>query len=233
MNQSDLRPASSFALNYGVKMLAYGGPGTGKTPLAESAPRPVLLACETGLLSMRHSNLPTWQGTTPAAIDEFMRWIELSAESRNFDTVCIDSAAQMAVIYLQPALIKHKHGMKAYGDMAESTLKHLQTLYYMRQKHVYLIMQEGIEEVGVIKRYRPSFPGQQLNKDVPHLYDEIVRLERVQVPTSPKPVVGMRTAESFEAMARDRSGKLAEMELPIQGQPYLNLSHIFSKCMAA
>lgn len=233
MQQTQLKPAYAFAQQYGVKMLAYGGPGTGKTPLSQSAPRPLLLAVEPGLLSMREKqfSIPTWGAFTVPLLEEFMKWFFTSAEAKNYDTLCIDSIAQVALMYLEKFEKSNKHGMAAYGEMAEATMNIAKPLYYLPQKHIYMICHEGVEEVGDTSRYRPLLPGKILNKEIPHLYDVIVHLERVQVPTSTKPVVGMRTSESFSAMARDRTGKLDEVELPPQGQ-FLNLSNIFAKCMA-
>jgi hypothetical protein len=235
MQASNLKPAYQFAQNYGVKMLAYGGAGSGKTPLAQSAPRPLLLAVEPGMLSVKekHFNMPTWGAFTIPLLEEFMKWFFTSAEAKNFDTLCVDSMSQVAEMYLAKELSKPgAHGLKAYGNMAEAVMNIATPLYYMQQKHIYLICHEGIETVGEASRYRPIFQGKELNRLMPHLYDEIVRLERMQVPTQVKPIVGMRTLESFNAMARDRSGKLADVELPPQGQQFLNLSDIFAKCMS-
>jgi AAA domain len=60
MQAKDLRPAGSFAQQYGVKMIAYGPPGAGKTPLINTAPRPILLIVEPGMLSMKGSTVPSW-----------------------------------------------------------------------------------------------------------------------------------------------------------------------------
>ena len=81
----DFKPAREFARSYGVKALIYGAAGTGKTPILNTAPRPVLLACETGLLSMRNSNIPTFQALGVSKIKEFFDWLEKSSEAKNLD----------------------------------------------------------------------------------------------------------------------------------------------------
>jgi hypothetical protein len=60
MDIRSLRPARDFAVQYGVKAIVYGPPGSGKTPVINTAPRPVMLVCEPGLLSMRTSTVPTF-----------------------------------------------------------------------------------------------------------------------------------------------------------------------------
>lgn len=226
MNLSQLKPASQLAQRFGVKAIMYGGPGSGKTPLTKTAPRPVLLVCEPGMLTMRDAtNLPAWDAYTPERIEEFFAWLTQSAEARNFDTVCVDSVSQMAEIFLTQELTRNKDGRKAYGEMYRRTMKYLNDLYYMPQKHTYLIAkQASVEEDGGTMR-KPYFPGKELNVQVPHMYDEVWHIGLYPVPGQPKPVVAVRTQQTFGTFARDRSGRLAELEYP-------ELSQLFNKCMS-
>jgi len=213
MQQSDLRPAKIFAQTFGVKAIIYGGPGSAKTPLINTCSRPVMLACEPGLRSMATSNVPTWLGFDVKSIEDFFSWFFNSAETKNYDTFALDSTSQLADIYLQSALKSNKHGLAAYGEMANNTIKHLRTLYYTKEKHLYLIAKE-INENGYKK---PFWPGQQLNVDVPHLYDEILHLGIHNIP-------GMGQKHSFQCvgtidvLARDRTGSLSEYEEPHFGK---------------
>lgn len=223
MDIRSLKPASEFARNFGVKSISYGPPGVGKTPLINTAPRPVLMACEPGLLSMRGSQVPTFQAFDAKAVDEFFAWLFGSAETKNFDTVCIDSISQMAELYLVDAKKNNKHGLKAYGEMAEISLKHLEKLFYLQYKHTYLIAKEqSTNDNGVVQR-RPYFPGQQLVTEVPHKYDCILRLAVHNVPSMGQ-IKAFRCIGSLEEMARNRTGTLSEFEPPDFGK-------IILKCM--
>lgn len=213
MNQANLRPARDFAINFGVKSVVYGPAGSGKTPIINTAPRPVLLSCEPGLLSMRNSNVPTWQGYTPQTINDFFSWFFNSAETKNFDTLAVDSTTYMAQIYLQSALKTNKHGLAAYGEMATETLKHLNTLYYTREKHTYLIAQQEIINENGITIKRPYYPGKQLPIELPHKYDQILQLDIQNVPGVGQ-VKAFRCQASIDVLARDRTGMLAEFEPP-------------------
>jgi AAA domain len=230
MNQKDLRPARDFAINFGVKAVIYGPPGSGKTPVINTAPRPVLLACEPGLLSMRGSNVPTWEGYTPKRIDEFFEWVFGSTETKNFDTICVDSTSHMAEIYLDAALNgksksgQKMHGLAAYGEMARNTLEHLETLYYVRQKHTYLIAkQEIINENGLTLK-RPYYSGKELPVKLPHKFDQILQLDIQNVPGVGQ-VKAFRCQASIDVSARDRTGMLAEFEPP-------NFTAIVQKAMS-
>lgn len=226
MNIQSLKPASELAQRFGVKALAYGPPGTGKTPLVKTAPRPVLCVVEPGMLSMRDaSNIPAFDAYTAERLDEFFDWLLKSNEAKNFDTVAIDSVSQMAEIYLTQELIRNKDGRKAYGEMSRRVMDRINALYYLPQKHVYLIGKQIIADENGVATKKPYFPGQDLNVKVPHLYDEILHIAEAQVPGQIKPVVAVRAIPTFGIMARDRSGRLAELERP-------HLGEIFAKCMS-
>jgi hypothetical protein len=224
MQASQLKPASRLAQRFGVKALAYGGPGTGKTPMVNTAPRPVLCVVEPGMLSMRTSNVPAWEAYDVPRINEFFKWLFTSNEARNYDTVGIDSISQLAEIILTDELKKNKDGRKAYGEMSRAVMEIVNALYYLPQKHVYLIGKQSVTDEGGIMRKKPYFPGQDLNVKIPHMYDEILHIGMNQIAGMPKPVIAIRTAESFDTMARDRSGRLAELEPP-------DLSALFAKAM--
>ena len=237
MQMSQLKPASQLAKRYGVKATIFGGPGSGKTPLMNTAPRPVLLVTEPGMLSMRGSTIPAWEAYTPALVVEFFEWFMKSREASNFDTLCIDSISNIAELILADELAKVKHGMKAYGNMSERVMKICNDLYYMPQKHIAMIAKQATVENGrqtilqggeiiyePIMQKRPFFPGKDLNVKVPHLFDNVMHLGEVVMPGQPKPVRALRTKEIPEVFARDRLGNLAELEQP-------DLSLLFAKAM--
>lgn len=213
MDQRNLRPANDFAIQYGFKALIYGPPGSAKTPLLNTAPRPLLLACEPGLLSMRGSTIPTFCAFTSAAIDDFFKWFFNSNETKQFDTIAVDSISQMAEIYLTDAKKSNKHGLKAYGEMAEKVLEQLGGLYFTKEKHTYLIAKEAAIDDNGTRIRKPYFPGQQLPIEVPHKYDAILRLAMHNVPGVGQKLA-FRCVGSLEEMARNRTGMLLEFEPP-------------------
>lgn len=227
MQASQLKPASAFAMNLGFKAIGYGPPGEGKTPLIKTAPRPVMLICEPGMLSMRDAhNIPAWEGYTGAKCKEFFDWLKGSNEAKNFDTVCVDSFSQYAEIQLKEALAKHSHGLKAYGAMSDAVMETANMLFYMPQKHCYLIAKQStVEEGGVMKR-RPFFPGQDLNVKIPHLFDAILHIAKTNIPGIIQPTLAIRTVGTLDVTARDRSGRLNDLEPP-------DLGALIKKAMAA
>jgi hypothetical protein len=212
MNMSDLKAAGEFSRRYGAKAIVYGPPGSRKTPLINTCPRPLMLACEPGMLSMRGSTVPTFQAFTASAIDEFFAWFFSSNERKNFDTLAIDSTSQMADVYLQESLNgsgAKRHGLAAYGEMATRTLKQLRPLFFTENIHTYLIAKEGTKD-GM---KWPYFPGQQLLTEVPHMYDFILYLGIQNVPGMGN-VSAFRCNQAMDVLARSRTGNLNDYEPP-------------------
>ena len=149
-------------------------------------------------------------------IDEFFNWFFNSPETKNFDTLIVDSVSQMCESYIAKAIKANKHGLRAYGEMATTVMDHLTKLYYMPNKHLYLICKQQVFQTneGTIKR--PYFPGQELPVRAPHLFDVVIHVDKVQH-LQHGMVTGLRCLETFGIMARDRSGNLAEIEPPDLG----------------
>lgn len=208
MNIKDLRPAKTFAMQFGAKCIIYGPPGTGKTPVFNTAPRPVLLATEPGLLSMRNSEVPTWVAPNKARIDEFFKWFEHSSEAKNFDTLGIDSTSQICSIALDES--RAKHGLQQYGEMAEYVMPYMKRLYFMPEKHLYLIAKEELTSDG---KRRPLFPGKFLPAEIPHLYDCVLRLAKVPIPQVGEQVA-FQCNGTIDVIARNRVGNLDDFEPP-------------------
>lgn len=231
MNLSNLVPAGQCTQNLGVKAVLYGGPGAGKTPLINTAPSPVFLAIEPGLLSMQGSTVSTYKAYehkdgVAAGVKEFFEWFHGSNEVKKFQTLAVDSISEMAEAILRAKMKKFTNKLQCYGEMSFDVMDILTKLYYTRGMNVVLIAKQ--HEDPETRRKRPSFPGQDLHTKVPHFFDEILHYAKLPAGTIPgvmQEVKAIRTMETFDIMARDRSGRLNEFEQP-------DLGAIFQKCMS-
>lgn len=229
MNLNDIKPASAFAQNYGVKAVVYGPPGVGKTPLIATAPNPILLCCEPGLLSMRNSNVPTYLADTNAKVEEFFAWLFGSREADKFDTVGIDSVtfwAERVAVEESSKLSQSGNkvdGKAAYGAMARRVYEQLYKLYLMPRKHAYLICKQTYIEIQGVNQLNPAFPGKELNKSVPYLYDYVLYMNKFIIPG-----VGERIA----LKTRGDMGIIARSRIPLNDYEPCDLGALFAKAMA-
>ena len=230
MNLSNLKLPRDLIQRNGVKMLIYGGAGTGKTRSVLTTPRPVLLAVEQGLLSLQGENVPVFDvhtNITPTMGDgerlnkklsnivEFFEWLEKSSEARNFDTVYIDSISEISTLVLEIELQKAKDPRQAYGAMADKVLKWVRLLHSIPNKHIAMVCKQEMINSNNINYHQPSFEGQKLFKEVTHLFDEIFRFQpkRFKMQTGFQEFMVCSTKNMQDYLARDKSGKLAEDEL--------------------
>lgn len=182
-----------------------------------------MLACEPGLLSMRGSNVPTFQAFEGKLIDSFFDWwFSDSKEINNFDTLAIDSASEMCDIYLKEAEKTNKHGLAAYGEMARIVSKHLNKLYFMPNKHAYIVAKQEIISDNGFTYKRPYYPGKQLPVEMPHKFDNIIHVDIYPIPGVGQ-VKAFRCLGTIDTMARDRSGLLNEYEEPHFGKLVLKV----------
>jgi len=234
MNIKDIVPVNTLAMKYGVKAVIYGPPGSGKTPLVETAPRPLMLVCEPGMMSLRKSKVPAYLANTHGRIEGFFKWFFGSTEANQFDTLFIDSGSQLAEIVLSDVFGSFKDGRKVYGEMSRICMEWFDPLFYMPNKHIIILAKEvseeytvtgnvnGIPTLTTYKFKKPFFPGQDLPMKIAHRYDMIWRANREVIQGAKQTVIYCQPTDAF--IARDRSGQLADKEPG-------NLSYLFQKAM--
>lgn len=204
--------------NNGIKVMVYGLAGTGKTRLCATAPRPIILSAEQGLLSLSNQDVPFIQISSLEQLQAARLQIH---NDKRFWTVCLDSASEIAEVCLRDRIANNKDPRKAYGEMAQEILNEVRMFRDFPQRHVVFIMKQGRikdEQTGGILN-GPLMPGQQLDQHMPYMFDEVFQLVTMGGNTA------LRTRRDNLNEAKDRSGKLDEWEPP-------NLTHIFNKIAA-
>lgn len=214
----------------GVKMLIYGQAGVGKTVLSATAPRPILLSAESGLLSLRLKNLerlfgpgnqwvtyniPVIEITDVDKLVDAYNWFASSSEAKNFDTICIDSISEIAEVVLLNAKKQVKDPRQAYGELVEKMEHAIRLFRDLPQKHVYMSSkQEPVKDefTGVVK-YGPAMPGTKLGPKLPYFFDEVFRIGVNKDPQG-NPYRFIQTQPEFQYDAKDRSGALDAVEAP-------------------
>ena len=101
----------------GVKLLVYGHAGAGKTTLAASMPRPIIISAEGGLLSIQGAALPYIEVSSMETLREAFDYVS-GEHGADFDSIVLDSISEIAEVVLIHEKAVNKDGRAAYGEMA-------------------------------------------------------------------------------------------------------------------
>lgn len=206
----------------GVKALVHGPAGVGKTVLCSTAPGPIIISAENGLLSLRHTRIPVIEITTRQQLDEAVAWCLRSTEMKNFHTICVDSVSEIAERILTDAKLKTRDPRQAYGELLTSCIDAVKTLRDIRGKNVYVTAKQEAnkDQFGRVK-YGPSLPGSKLSPQFPYLFDEVFAMGISGNPGE-QSYRYLQTQPDALYDAKDRAGCLDLYEPP-------DLTHIFTK----
>jgi hypothetical protein len=211
----------------GVKVLVYGDSGMGKTMLCATAPAPIIISAESGLLSLRKYSIPVIEIKTIDQLTEAYNWALQSAEARQFGTFCIDSISEIGEVVLTNAKRQVKDPRQAYGELIEKMTMTIRAFRDLPGKHVYMAakMEPMKDELTGVVRYGPSMPGSKLGPQLPYYFDEVFRLGMNKSPQG-ESYRFLQTQPDLQYTAKDRSGSLAAIESP-------DLNHVFAKILGA
>lgn len=196
----------------GVKVLVYGQAGAGKTTLIKTAPAPLILSAEAGLLSLAGTDIPFIEIHSIAELGEVGQWITQSKEAAQFKTICLDSISEIAEVCLSEAKQSLKDGRAAYGEMADQMSKVIRAYRDIPGRNIYFTakMDKSESDTGA-RLFAPSMPGKTLTQQLPYFFDEVLALRLV---TDKDGNTGRALMCAPDTMwtAKDRSSRLAAWE---------------------
>ena len=226
----DMRPIplENIIARNGVKCVGYGQSSAGKTSLVATCPRPIYISAERGGLSLVGKGVMALpEISNLAGLLEAHRWVTQSNEAKNFDTICLDSASEIADKVLLGEKSNTKDGRKAHGQANDHVINRIfRDFRDMVQKHCYIIAKEmSVESAipGGPRLYMPVMPNTTQRNELPYHFDVVFRYLLVPVPGQ-MPWRGLQTFNDGTAIAKDRSGKLDAYEPP-------DLGAMFAKAM--
>jgi hypothetical protein len=211
---------------HGIKVLVHARAGIGKTTLCATAPEPIILSAEAGLLSLAAFDIPVIVIRSFIELQEAYDFITKNPHAARFKTVCLDSITEIGEQCLTAEKAKTKDPRKAYGEMQDIVIDWVRKFRDIQGKHVYISAKQDMvkDDVTGISLYGPKAPGRQVGPALPYLFDEVFSLEVGQTPEGVK-YRYLRTAPSVQFEAKDRSNALDEIEEP-------HLGKIFAKILA-
>lgn len=210
----------------GIKLLVYGQAGAGKTRLcATTGGRPIIISAESGLLSLRGTDIPVIEVASLADVHEAYQYL-VSADGAHYDWVCLDSISEIAEVVLNYEKKATKDPRQAYGALTEQMTDLLRAFRDLPGRNVYMSakMERTKDEHTGAVLFGPSMPGQRLGQGLPYLFDEVLCL-RVEKDAEGNTFRALQTQPDYQYGAKDRSGALAPFEDP-------NLAAIAAKIAA-
>lgn len=214
-----------FGAYWGVKCLIYGGPGAGKTRLALTAPSPLIISGEKGLLTLAQYNLPYWQINSVQDLQQVHYFLRSSQEAKQFQTIFTDSGSDISEVILSNEKGKTKDPRKAYGEVLDQTIALIRDFRDIQGKHVVILAKQEYnkDELTGGMMYGPSFPGSKLGQQMPYFFDEVFQIARYKTPQG-QAYHALLTKQTNQFIAKDRSNRLDEYEPA-------DLNHVFAKIL--
>lgn len=209
-----------------VKCLVYGESGVGKTTLCKTAPKPVIISAESGLLSLKDQNIPVIEISSFEDFKEAYEFVTMNPKAARFETICLDSISDIAeTILAEEKKVCGADPRQAYGSYADKLLPYIKKFRDIEDKHVYFTAKARSQKDGMTEMlmWGPSMPGQQLGPALPYLFDIVMALRIGETEDKTK-FRYLQTEPDLQFGAKDRSGKLDSIEEP-------NLTKVFAKIL--
>lgn len=216
-------PARSVVQS-GIKVLVYGAAGVGKTFLCSTAPKPLIISAESGLLSIAHrDDIPVIEVKEIKDVYEAYTWVQTNAAKYGIETLCLDSLSEIGERVLAAEKKKSNDPRRAYGALVEEVLALAKAFRDLPHFNVVFTAKEDITTNPVTNATKaaPSMPGQRSGPELPYLFDEVFHMATARDGAG-QTYRYLRTSADSTADAKDRSGKLEPIEYP-------DLSAIFAK----
>ncbi len=188
----------------GVKCIIYGGAGVGKTRAIATAPSPIIISAEEGLLSLMEVEIPYIEVKSLEDLNDAYNLLKKDA-GQTYKTIGLDSLSEIAEVLIAQELPKHKDGRQAYAALAQAMipmlkkfrdLKNVNTVFSCKRIDV------KDDETGTVTTDL-LLPGNVLGYQVPYLVDELFYMD-----TDRKGVPFFQVKPSRKVFAKDRSGAL-------------------------
>jgi len=223
-----------------LKMIIYGQPGVGKTSLASTLKEPTLIvSSEAGLLSLAGHSIDVIDISVDddgkevprpervSRLGEVYKFVCEEAQRKKYKWLFLDSLTEISqnlVESLQEVYPDKKDGLNLWGDYNKKMMSLIKTFRDLPYYNVVMTALEKIEKDENARRYMTIDVNGKINNRLPGLFDEVFWMHMIELEdkTSKRQLL---TGTHENIAAKDRSGKLAEIEPP-------NLQSIVDKIRA-
>ena len=188
-----------------VNMLIYGRAGIGKTTSLATAPSPLILSAEAGLLSLIKHPIPYITIDSIDTLRTVYTWLTDSKEAEQYETVCIDSISEVCdLVFVDCKRRVGTNPAELYPELRSIMLPAL-TMFRSLPKHVVVTAREQTKSIKRETIVTPAMVGNKLVDDLPYVFDMVLHYT---LDDSGKRVI--HTNSDTGSLAKDRTGLLAD-----------------------
>jgi hypothetical protein len=194
-----------------INAIIYGQSGIGKTVLCATAPKPLIVDAEAGLLSLANSDVDSVHVKNLSDIKEVYKF--LTKGEHEYESVCIDSLSEVAEQILIEYKAVERDPRAAYGKMADEIFAIVRSFKNL-PLHTFFVTKQTkvIDEFLGKTSFGPSYPGKQLEQNLQYQIDLVLAMRIGQ--KDGKKFRYLQTQPDVQYDAKDRSGKLDAKERP-------------------
>lgn len=195
-----------------INALIYGESGAGKTRLALTCDRPLVISAEGGLMSLQGADIPYIEVTDIKAAREAVKYA--TQHAAEYGAIIFDSLSEIAEIVLADLMQKTPDPRKVYPEMESAVTRLIRQLRELPCSVIWIAKQTTVTDDAGRKSYAPLVPGQKFSDKLPYLLDLVGRLVVDTVQKEDGTVSHRRTLRFVPDgtfTAKDRSGRLPEL----------------------
>jgi len=199
-----------------ITALIWGAPGSGKTYLAGTFPKPFFIDCLGGLMTVRAKEVPYVQ---PKTYEELTHWTIPENLPPDCQTVVLDTGTEASRICLQSSLkLIGKHEIPTLSEWqmtVEWVRRLLRALLDIPDRHIIVTAEETTkvdEEQGRVF-IGPDFPGKLFHR-AGAFFDEVWHLQPGYDKSGKKTRHILTAPSGRYDQAKDRLGGLDVLEVP-------------------
>lgn len=220
-----IQNTKNFGTN-GVKVLIYGRAGIGKTRTCATAPKPLIISAESGLLSLVDAGVDYVEVNTVDDVNDVYQWLTSSKEAKKYDTICLDSISEIAEVLLSTFKSQVTDARQAYGQLNDEMTKTIRSFRDISGKNVVFTAKEVriVDEAVGKTSFVPAMPGKTLTNGLPFFFDEVFPLLPGKL-ESGEEYTYLQTYADLHREGKDRSGRLEKVEEP-------DLTKLFNKIVS-
>lgn len=212
-----------------INILVYGQSGVGKTRLISTLPSPLIISAESGLLTLKESNIDYIAIDNTSDIKDIYRWLKSSKEPQEkYKSIAFDSLSEIAEIILVTEKEKDKSAntWSGYLPMQEQIQKIVRAFRDLPY-YIYFTSkaEKALEQELGRMLYQPAMPGNKLASSLPYFFDFVFAM-RIEKDSEGKEHRLLQCQPDNAWQAKSRDDSLSKWEQP-------HLGNIIKKVLGA